>query len=140
MLEVESQTKLELPRSVGLEILNAPAARIGHVKRVAAAQLIVVEYVQEEELEFRAESLGDCNVLLHAQIHVPVARSCKLTVTVGTIVDTQNGRTNRRPSGDGVCKDVCFLSGDRTCGTCSNAISCSIRSARDAIMNGAAGG
>jgi len=55
--------------------------------------LVVVEHVHEGNLSFRFKPLRQLQVLLDAQVHVPVGQSTELSDTSGLVVDTEYRRT-----------------------------------------------
>src|SRR5260370_15888107 len=85
-LEAEAQTKLDLSRRIALRIQHAPAAWIRNILS-GVGEHQVVENVKEEELELGGETLRDSNVLLHAEIHIPVGQpaNCSLAGAIAAV-------------------------------------------------------
>src|SRR5216684_3198504 len=106
-LEAEAQTKLHLPRRIPLRVEYPPTAWIRNIlSRVGKHQ--VVENVQEEELDLGGETLRDSNVLLHAEIHVPVGQSanCSLSGAIATSIHAQNRGAELGEGGNGIFKHI----------------------------------
>ena len=78
-LEVEAKSELHRPRSgIGnLPWKRSKAAGIAGVDQVTRgiAELVVVKEVGEDHLELGSNPLGDLEVLLHAQVDVPVRQA-----------------------------------------------------------------
>ena len=53
----------------------------------------MIEHVGEDDLSFRFKPLGQLDVFLDAQIHIPLRQSTELSDPSGLVVDTEYRRT-----------------------------------------------
>src|ERR1700722_2516746 len=104
-LELQAQTKLHLTRRVALGAELTPARRAAHLKS-RIGELHVVQSVEAEELELRAESLGEPDVLAQAHIQVPVGQAADRANTGILTVKPQNRSAEGGIRGSRVSEDV----------------------------------
>ena len=89
-LETHAHTKFDAPRIVDLPLQRSEVPGVTQ-SIVGIKQLVVVEDVGEDGPEIRAETFGEHDRLLNAEIHVPEGLSAESASTaVMTVVNSEN--------------------------------------------------
>src|SRR5208282_1561160 len=104
-LEAEADPHFDGPRRVPLSIFNSPERR----KRQAeerVQELVMVENVGEDGLEFGAEALVNVDVLLNLEVDVPEWHAAKCSGAAGTAIQTQDRIADAAKYGCGIGEHV----------------------------------
>src|SRR5690348_6574325 len=104
-LEADPQSKLHLPGVVALGIENAKGARSLQIEQWIE-ELHVVQHVGKDHLKFGVHTLGDEELLLEAEVHVPVGQSSERANAASPVVDSQNGGANLTIDGNRIGEHV----------------------------------
>ena len=86
-LEIRADTELDLPRNVALSTNHAPATRVRDVQSWII-ELVVIEDIGEHELSVHVHAFGHFEVLLEAEIHIPVRQTLDRTQATIARVDS----------------------------------------------------